>query len=64
MSDNFGTFYPLHVTLLFSLFILEEHNFRTPTFGLPFMYVHFHTFKDFGASEVYQVTKDDENLKC
>ena len=28
------------------------------------MYVHFHTFKDFGTSQVYQVTKDDENLKC
>ena len=28
------------------------------------MYVHFHAFKDFGTSEVYQVTKDDENLKC
>ena len=65
MSDNFGTFCLFHVTLLFSLFILEDHNFRTVgTFGLPLMYVHFHTFQDFGTSEVYQVTKDDENLKC
>ena len=55
---------PFHVTLLFSLFILEEHNFCTGTLGLLAMYVHFRTFKDFGTSQVYQVTKDDENLKC
>ena len=55
---------PFHVNLLFSLFILEEHNFCTGTLGLPTMYVHFHTFQDFGTFEVYQVTKDDENLKC
>ena len=64
ISDNFGTFCLFHVTLLFPLFIFEEHNFRTSTFGSPLMYVHFHTLKDFGTTEVYQVTKDDENMKC
>ena len=64
ISDNFVTFYPFHVTLLFSFFILEEHNICTGTLGIPAIYVDFHTFQDFGTSEVYQVTKDDENLKC
>ena len=44
--------------------ILSFFNPFMYLFYFPGIYVHFHTFQDFGTSEVEQVTKDDENLKC